>query len=149
MNKVTNNYEVDEIHVRALEFIVNSKDAILDTLGIPFTLTGGWVEDGPRRICQHGDEYLKPLIERGALAGDLISGLNMHFWLTSPAHEILDIFLAGMIARAMTIPAADDRARGVIYYANDEPDTDVRFISHPTIVGEEFLEKIGALMPTI
>ncbi len=147
LNQVTEGHEVDELHARSIEFIIKAKVAILANLGIPFTLTGGWFEDGPRKVYQHTDEYLKRLINQGMLAGDFMQGIQLHFWLTSPAHEILDLFLAGMIARAMKLPASDPRARGVIYYANDKPDSDVSVIYHPTIVGEEFLEIIGAIIP--
>lgn len=147
LDDLTRNHSVDELHSRSVEFVVRFHQLLLDRLNIPFELTGGWVEHGHRKLFQHGDEYLRPLIEHGLRAGDFVTGLKMHYWITSPSREIIDIFLAGMIARASGIPAGDPRTRGVVYYANDEPDTDVDFIYHPTVIGHEFLEKIGALLP--
>jgi hypothetical protein len=144
LNEFTEKCTLQEMVLGSLEFTVKLGRHLTEKLGIPFTLTAGWFEDGPRKVYQHDDEYLKQLINRGFTVGEFTRGIDLHFWLTSPAFEILDLFLMGMIAMAAKLPANLPEARSVIYYANNEPDKEVRFIYHPTIVGEEFLEKIGA-----
>jgi hypothetical protein len=63
----------------------------------------------------------------------------MHIWLTSPAFEIIDVCLPTQLAK----PIGDEHLlRQILYYSNHE--TKLSVIYHPTVVGDDFLVRIGA-----
>ena len=70
---------------------------------------------------------------------DYLNGLPLHFWLTSPAFEVLDVCLYTVLARVLNKP---EFVGGVICYSNTEQKPEILY--HPTITGAAFLERIGA-----
>ena len=103
---------------------------------IPFTLTAGWFEVGPKRAFYHDESYLKRLIS-GMDPNEYMEGLHLHFWLTSAAMEIIDISLPYLLPSAI-----GKEMNRVIHCRNNEPNPAI--IYHPMVVGSEFLEKIGS-----
>lgn len=65
----------------------------------PFTLTMGWLEDGDKKLYFHAESYLEQLLS-GMKTKDYLDGLQLHFWLNSPAMEILDVCLYTMVGKA-------------------------------------------------
>ena len=57
----------------------------------------------------------------------------------SPAFEVLDVTLPTTLAQVTKGPKL---AGGILYLSNQNPAPEV--VYHPTIVGEEFLVKVGA-----
>ena len=93
------------------------------------------------RANARGEQLLRSLTRDG-LASFQSDGLPLHVWLTSRACEIIDVTLPTTIAAAT---GADELWGGVIYISNAEPLPPV--IYHPTIVGVDCLEAIGAAIP--
>ena len=105
--------------------------------GIPFILTFGWFEHMGKEAYRHSEELLRTMIRDG-FASFQPEGLPLHVWLTSPACEVLDVTLPTTMAAA----GAEELSGGIIYISNRQPEPPV--IYHPTVLGVEFLDKIGA-----
>jgi hypothetical protein len=58
--------------------------------GVPFQLTIGWMVHDGRIIFQHDEEIYRRFL-REKLAAWSREGMPFHLWLTSPAHEVLDV----------------------------------------------------------
>jgi hypothetical protein len=109
--------------------------------GIPFTLTMGWFEHCGKELFRH-DECLLRTLMRDGISEYQPYGVPIHAWLTSPAFEVLDVTLPTTIAG---VSGAKELSGGIIYISNQ--DAAPPWIYHPTVVGVEFLEKIGAAIP--
>ena len=128
----------DEAVGQAFAICVNIIPYLYAETGIPFTLTLGWFEQMGRELYRHDEQLLKTML-RGGIAAWQEEGIPLHVWLTSPACEVVDVTLPTTIA---AVSGADELAGGIIYISNRDPHPPV--IYHPTMVGIEFLEKIGA-----
>lgn len=107
-------------------------------LETPTILTIGWIELNGRPHYKHDDELLRILLRDGALSFGG-SGIPLHMWLTSLACEVLDVSFASTFAAQS---GDRDIAGRVMYQPNDNRDPDV--VYHPTVVGIDFVDKIGA-----
>jgi hypothetical protein len=131
-------YRDEDIATQALAI----NDALLPILsaacGIPFQLTLGWYEYAGQASYKHGTELPEGLLRNG-IAEVIAGGLPMHIWLTSPAFEIIDVSLPAQLAK----PIGDaNLLRQILYYSNQK--TKLSVIYHPTVVGDDFLVRIGA-----
>jgi hypothetical protein len=107
---------------------------------VPFDLTIGWVERQGRACFWHDEELISRLIARKEEAWGRL-GLPFHLWLTSPALEILDVTFAMNLGWAKN---REECARLIIYQSlKDFPKEP---IYHPTLVGDEFFVRIGAIV---
>ncbi len=129
---------MEDVADRSLEINLKLIPFLAEKLGIPFTLTIGWFDDHGRQVYRHDEKLLHDLLG-GMKVNDYFKGLPFHFWLTSPAFEVLDVCLYTILAQVMRKP---EFVGGVIYYSNAE--TKPEIIYHPTITGTAFLERIGA-----
>jgi len=134
-------YRDEEIATQALAI----NDALLPVLsaacGIPFQLTLGWYELSGKSSYKHGPELPERLLKEG-IAEIIADGLPMHIWLTSPAFEIIDVSLPTQLAK----PLEDTNLlRQILYYSSET--TKLSVIYHPTVVGDDFLVRIGAALP--
>lgn len=127
----------EEIAGQAFAINISLLRTLSETLGIPFVLTLGWLETDGKPHFEHGDELLERLMKDGISAYP--DGLPLYAWLTSPACEVVDATLPTTIAAATGEPGL---AGGIVYISNQDPPPSV--IYHPTVVGIDFLDKIGA-----
>ena len=86
---------------RTLTIHTDIRQALLDTIGIPFNLTTGWMELDGKPIFQLGDDLIHRFMrdKKDAYARE---GLPFHVWLTSPSLEILDLTFAMNLGWAKT-----------------------------------------------
>jgi hypothetical protein len=130
----------DDIAQQGFAHTVNLVPFLNAELGMPMILTIGWLELDGRPLFKHDDDFMRTLVRDGALSCGA-TGLPLHMWLTSLACEVLDVTFASTFA-AQT---GDKEVAGkAMYQANDNRDPDL--IYHPTIVGVDFLDKIGATL---
>jgi hypothetical protein len=64
-----------------------------------------------------------------------------HFWLTSPALEVLDVTFALNLGWARS---AKDCARRVVYQSSNSAAGNP--VYHPTLIGDDFLVQSGAAL---
>ena len=138
VHKYLDEFSDDDALGQAYAVNVNIIPYLYDETGIPFTLTMGWFEHMGKDLYRHNDRMLRTMLREG-IACHQLDGIPLHVWLTSPACEVLDVTLPTTIASAS---GAEELIGGIIYVSNRETDPPV--IYHPTVVGVEFLEKIGA-----
>ena len=131
-------YRQEEMVGQAFAINTSLIPLLLDKVGIPFTLTMGWFDDHGKRPYEHGEELIEKLLKRESDTA-LMQGLPLHVWLTSPAFEVLDVTLPTTLAQVSQNPKL---AGGILYLSNQNPAPEILY--HPTIMGEEFLVKIGA-----
>jgi len=133
-------YTMEDVANRSIEVNLKLIPFLAEKLGIPFTFTVGWFDDRGKQVYRHDETLLQELL-KGMKSADYFKGLPLHFWLTSPAFEVLDVCLYTILAQVMRKP---EIAGGVIYYSNTEPKPEI--VYHPTIVGTDFLTRIGAVV---
>lgn len=133
-------FSQDEIVGQA--FVINAQLMALlaDKLGLPLTLTMGWFDHAGRQPYRHDDAFIEKLVKEGA-GRFLTEGLPLHVWLSSPACEVLDVTLPTTLA---TVTGAKSLSGRVVYLSNQTPASVITY--HPTVVGEDFLVKIGAVI---
>lgn len=131
-------YTLEDIATRPIELHYRLIPLLHEKLGIPFNFTVGWFDDNGKHVYRHDEKLIEELLT-GMKSDHYLNGLPIHSWLTSPAFEILDVGLHSLLAHVTGKP---DHAGGVIYYSNTEQKPEI--IYHPTVVGEDFLERIGA-----
>jgi hypothetical protein len=141
VHKYLDEYSDAEALGQAFAINVNIIPYLYAETGIPFTLTMGWFEHLGKELYRHDEQLLRTLLRSG-IADYPPYGIPLHVWLTSPACEVLDVTLPSTIA---TVSGTEQLSGGIIYISNQ--DTAPPWIYHPTVVGVEFLEKIGAAMP--
>jgi hypothetical protein len=140
LQRLFDRYSVEEIAEQALAINIQLLPDLSAALGVPLTLTGGWFETARKPCYQHGRELIRELLTHG-IEHYGAAGIPMHFWFTSPAAEVLDVLLPAVMA----VSTGNIHATtGVIYLSNRESNLPV--IYHPTILGADFLEKIGAVL---
>ncbi len=97
----------------------------------------GWFDHAGRRPYLHDEAFIEKLVKEGA-GKFLTEGLPLHVWLTSPACEVLDATLPTTLAEAT---GSKNLAGGIVYLSNHTAAPAITY--HPTVIGEEFLVKIG------
>lgn len=108
-------------------------------MGIPFRLTIGWIDISGEIHYQHDQAMLLWLLKKDPTL-DTSRGVGLHVRLTSPAFEIIDVWLPTIVALRTNQPAMAWR---ILYASNQDLKPSV--IYHPTVVGEEFLYRIGVV----
>lgn len=131
-------YTQEDVVGQAFAINVQLVPLLAAKLGLPFTLTMGWFEHDGKRPYEHGEELIARLLKHG-LGAFATEGLPLHVWLTSAACEVLDVTLPTTLAE---ITGQGALGGGVIYLSNQTIAPEI--IYHPTVVGEDFLVKIGA-----
>ena len=124
---------------RTLTIHTDLQQALLDTIGIPFNLTIGWMELDGKPIFQLGDDLIRRFMrdKKDAYARE---GLPFHVWLTSPSLEILDLTFAMNLGWAKT---EAECAALIAYQPVHEPIRNR--IYHPMLVGDDFFKQTGAM----
>lgn len=106
-------------------------------LGLALTYTIGYINLGDRLAFHTPIERLKQILDRGL---PIHGEMNLHAWLTLPSHEIIDLTLATTYGIANNIPKLLGSAAFI------HPSDMVGGQSyHPQLVGEDFLQRIGAM----
>jgi hypothetical protein len=78
-------------------------------------------------------------LQNDAISVFTAEGLPMHVPHTSPASEVVDVTLPTTLA---SVTGASYLAGRILYLSNQESKPSV--IYHPTVIGVDFLDKIGA-----
>ena len=94
-----------------------------------------------QELYWHSEQLLRTLIRDGVQPYQP-EGIPLHVQLTSPACEVLDVTLPTTIA---AVSGAEELSGGIISISNRESRPPVTY--HPTVIGVEFLEKIGTAVP--
>lgn len=113
---------------------------LADNTGVPFNLTVGWMTRDGKAFFQHDEETIRRFM-REKLSAWQREGMPFHLWLTSPAFEIVDVTFALNCGWASNRRQCDEL---IVYKSADSPATNL--IYHPTIVGQDFFLKTGAVL---
>jgi hypothetical protein len=113
---------------------------LLETTGVPFQFTIGWIEREARAHFEHDQKLIARFLAHKEEAWGR-EGLPFHIWLTSPALEILDVTFAMNLGWAQT---RQECARLVIYQTLS--DAVLEPIYHPTLLGSAFFERINLVV---
>ena len=108
-------------------------------INVPLRITLGWFEHDGKSRYVHDHALLERLLKKDPTV-DTSRGLPLHVWFTSPAFEIIDIALPTIMSRN---GGRRELAGGILYLSNQS--TEPAVIYHPTVVGEDFLYRIGAV----
>ena len=111
---------------------------LFDKTQIPFNLTIGWIVRGGKVICHHDEQTIRRFLKE-KLAAWQENPITFHFWLTSPAAEILDVTFAMNLGRAKNRAECD---KLIVYQSVHFPSSDP--VYHPTLVGPDFFRQTGA-----
>jgi hypothetical protein len=130
-------YSQAEIIGQAFAINVQLVSLLADKIGLPLTLTMGWFDHAGKQPYQHDEAFIEKLLQEGA-GKYLTERLPLHVWLTSPACEVLDVTLPTTLAE---VTGSRNLAGGVVYLSNRTVAPGI--IYHPTVVGGDFLMKIG------
>lgn len=98
--------------------------------------TIGYVETCDRLIYSHDEAGLRELLKNGISN----PSVNLHAWLTLPSMEIIDFSLS---ASYFHVNEGPQDSYGIIANHADELKGGMKY--HPTLVGDDFLHKIGAM----
>lgn len=112
------------------------KAPLEDLFGTEMYYTLGYVETSERLMFGHDESDLRKLLSNGIVSPTL----NLHAWLTLPSMEIIDFSLSASFFRVNNGP---QESYGIIVSHADELKLGMKY--HPTLVGDDFLYKIGGL----
>lgn len=113
---------------------------LMRELGVPLYFTIGWFDLDGQATLRHGDERIQEYLDE-KLAAWQRNSVAFHFWLTSPALEVIDATFALNLGRAQT---AAECGQLVVYQSSHSP-LGPR-VYHPTLVGDDFLVRTGAAL---
>jgi hypothetical protein len=131
-------YTADDIAQQGFALNVNLVPYLIAEVGMPMILTIGWIELNGHPAYKHDDDFLRTLIRAGT-SGFGVQGVPLHIWLTSLACEVLDTTFTSTLAAETGDTGVAGR---LLYQRNDNRDPDL--VYHPTVVGVDFLDQIGA-----
>lgn len=128
---------VEEVVAQCLSIHSRLAYAVEVLLDTPCYFTIGYVETSERLMFYQSEEELQKILVNGT------SGpyLNMHAWLTLPTMEIIDFSLPTSYA---IINETEEGIGGLIAAHADSLIGGLKY--HPTLVGDDFLRKAGALV---
>lgn len=125
------------IFVQCFYFHLLAKDHLEDFFNSPIYFTIGHVEIPGKTYFYHTKKDLKTLLTNGMDNPEM----NLHAWLTLPSMEIIDLTLLGSIAYARGDKPPKDF--GIIANHADQLLDGCKY--HPTLVGDDFLVRIGGV----
>jgi hypothetical protein len=112
---------------------------LVETTGVPFQLTVGWITRKGRDIFKHDETTHRRFLQQKQ-AASVAEGMPFHLWLTSPAFEILDATFALNLGWARSRPSCQSL---VVYRKSQSAEQDL--VYHPTVVGPEFFDESRAV----
>jgi hypothetical protein len=125
------------IFVQCFYFHLLARDHLEDFFNAPIYFTLGYVETPEKKYFYHTKKDLKTLLANGMDNPEM----NLHAWLTLPSMEIIDLTLPGSIAQARG--DKPPKSFGIIANHADQLLNGCKY--HPTLVGDDFLVRIGGI----
>lgn len=136
-------YQAEEVSQQCFAVTLMLKAPLEEALGMPLAFTLGYVEYNSRNVFYSNHRELKAMLEKGVPS----PALNLHAWLTLPGHEVIDMTFGTTYGVVNQIPSVIGR---MCFMHPDDMTADMQY--HPQLVGEDYLERIGAthilLMPS-
>lgn len=128
-------YQAEEVSQQCFAVTLMLKAPLEDALGMPLAFTLGYVEYNSRNVFYSNHRELKAMLEKGVPS----PALNLHAWLTLPSHEVIDMTFGTTYGVVNKIPSVIGR---MCFIHPDDMTADMQY--HPQLVGEDYLERIGA-----
>lgn len=127
----------EDVVAQCLSLHWRLKAPLEELFGVPILYTIGYVHTPPSYMFKQTEPELLQLMHSGIKGAQV----SLHAWLTLPSNEIIDLSLPTSIAvvnewtegRGEVIAAHADELKGGLRY-------------HPTLLGEDYLRRIGALI---
>ena len=136
-------YHAEEVSQQCFAVTLMLKAPLEEALGVPLTFTLGYVEYNSCNVYHSSHQELKTMLKKGVPS----PALNLHAWLTLPSHEVIDMTFGTTYGVVNQIPSVIGR---MCFLHPDDMTADMQY--HPQLVGEDYLERIGAthilLMPS-
>lgn len=124
----------------------NLRVKVEELLKVPIYLTIGDVSVSGKRTFNVDDAYLDSLWNNRVT---LDGSVKLHAWLTLPTMEIIDVTLSATLLALMNSQTFERHgnfvATGAIMKHADELKLNGDVEYHPYLVGQDYLQKIGAL----
>lgn len=112
------------------------KEPLEELFGTEIYYTIGYVELAGKYLYKHDEDTLKSLLRTGITNPEM----NLHAWLTLPSMEIIDFSLS---ATYFDVNEGPQDSYGILANHADELKGTLKY--YPTLVGDDFLYRIGAI----
>lgn len=136
-------YQAEDVSQQCFAVTGMLKAPLEKALGVPLAFTLGYVEYDGRNVFHTINRELKAMLKKGLPS----PALNLHAWLTLPSHEIIDMTFGTTYGVVNQVPSVIGR---MCFLHPDDMPSDMQY--HPQLVGEDYLERVGAthilLMPS-
>jgi hypothetical protein len=136
-------YHAEDVSQQCFAVTLRLKAPLEEALGVPLAYTLGYVKFEGRNVFHSDILELKAMLKKGIPS----LALNLHAWLTLPSHEIIDMTFGTTYGVVNQVPSVIGR---MCFLHPDDMTADMQY--HPQLVGEDYLERIGAahifLMPS-
>ena len=136
-------YQAEEVSQQCFAVTLMLKAPLEEALGMPLAFTLGYVEYNGCNVFHSNHQELKTMLKKGIPS----PALNLHAWLTLPSHEVIDMTFGTTYGVVNQIPSVIGR---MCFMHPDDMTADMQY--HPQLIGEDYLERIGAthilLMPS-
>ncbi|MDY0936247.1 hypothetical protein [Pseudomonas viridiflava] len=136
-------YHAEEVSQQCFAVTLMLKAPLEEALGMPLAFTLGYVEYNGHNVFYSHHRVLKAMLKKGVPS----PALNLHAWLTLPSHEVIDMTFGTTYGVVNQIPSVIGR---MCFMHPEDMTADMQY--HPQLVGEDYLERIGAthilLMPS-
>ena len=126
----------DEIVLQCLMLNIRLKNVFSDYFNCPVYFTIGHVGINNKYMFKQTEKSLLSLFKNGIKR----QSINLHAWLTLPTMEILDFSISTSYGK---VHGKEEMMGAAVALHPSELTHGMSF--HPMLVGEEFLQKIGAL----
>ncbi|QEY16049.1 hypothetical protein D0C16_08680 [Cellvibrio sp. KY-GH-1] len=127
---------IEQVAGQCIAIHYNIKKTLEELFNTELYYTIGYVENQFDNRFYHDKNDIINLLQSKTAKPQL----NLHTWLTFPSMEIMDYSLLSTYAVAYSRP---DHYFDLLAEHADELKNGIRY--HPTIVGEDFLERIGSI----
>jgi hypothetical protein len=126
----------EEVVLQCISFNFRLKEILSEYFKSPLYYTIGHVKINNDSMFEQSEKSLFTMLKNGITS----PSINLHVWLTLPSMEILDYTLQTTYGRVNN----DPRLIGNVI-AQHPNDFTKSMSFHPMIIGEEFMQKIGAM----
>lgn len=128
--------QAEDVSQQCFAVTASLKAHLERALGVPLVFTLGYVKYTSRNIFYTDTRELKAMLHKGISS----PALNLHAWLTLPSHEVIDMTFGTTYGVVTQTPSVIGR---MCFLHPDDMTADIQY--HPQLIGENYLERIGAM----
>ncbi|WP_353169432.1 hypothetical protein [Providencia sp.] len=134
--KILGQYQPEEVSQQCFQITGLMKETLEEIFNVPLTITIGYVSFNQTPVFYTPTDKLNDLLSQPPH----FEGVNLHAWLTTPNHEIIDLTFGTTYSIVKDAP----ETLGVVICQHHSQFTE-SMSYHPQLVGEEFLLRIAGI----